>query len=1122
MNHRGLAIVVGLVLLVGLGWLLLAGGESTSTTLPPGPTAPAAVAPKDEPAAGSKSKAGRPWALRGTGAVEGILREYGTDRALGGVRILLAAGTPGPGVTLETTTLADGSFLIEKAPNFETWTLTAKTAAPLAELEVAGVEVIETRVTDLGVIYATPGFTVPGIVVDEAGKPIPGATVRAMRTRPVGVQMDFLRIIRELPRQQPAVDSATTDGDGRFVLKKLAPGAYDLEAAAKEYRLTVEREILVSPDSKDREIRIVLAKGYVLKGRVVRRTEGPIEGLRVVCSAQPQNDRDMFSMFAKSLATTDESGEFVLEGLGPGTHFVGVEAPNEPYHLAVNVEIPRDGWLEIVIEGDASLEGVVRDAAGTPIPSAQVYCLNFRSSTPMIGTAVTDGEGRYRMHSLKSGPVQLFMVEAKGFGTYPEDFLTLMRGSGSELILKPGKNEKDVTLGKGGIVRGVVTEQGSGTPVEGVRVSLAGPASMFGGQRSGTSDAAGKFEITSVPVGGALLVASKDGWVQPGLSPQTMLMNVGKIFQGGASTDSGEGIVVVIAKPGDVVERTLELARGTMIRGTVTTPDGKPVTGAKVSVEFASSGGGFMRQIQAFFPLGEARLSGAEGVFELPSPPAGQKVAVVARAQGYLEGRTEDLMTKPGEALEGVVVKLRQGASIEGKVTGPEGKPIDGAMVRFTPQEGKDDWGRRWRLRSARPQRTGSDGSYRIDHVEPGKLTIQFSHPSFVSASRDNVETSDGTATEVSVELGAALAIAGKVVGADGKPYAGARISVARSEPIPAGADPYFQPPEGIATSGDGSFSLPGLLPGKYRVTATADGSADSDPVEVEAGGPAVSLRLGAAYTISGIVRSRQGGPLSNVRIRATREGGNGENESANTNRDGRFEVRDLAAGTYEVLAEAGWGAGSSRPNLIPAKVSGVTAGTQDLLIEVEEGLRISGVVLLGDGTPVAEGWANANQVMKAGDKGAPVSASGPVLDGKFDLAGLVPGRYTVGVGGNNLPYKTVQADAGASDVKIQYGQGGSIEGRVRRADGTSAAQVWVGANGPDGSAGDQTDADGKFLIEEVPNGTYTVGANWQSADGKTHQQGAVPNVSVSAGSVTGGVEIDLKEIVVPKAAGGD
>ena len=58
------------------------------------------------------------------------------------------------------------------------------------------------------------------------------------------------------------------------------------------------------------------------------------------------------------------------------------------------------------------------------------------------------------------------------------------------------------------------------------------------------------------------------------------------------------------------------------------------MSGAKVSVEFASSGGGFMRQIQNFFPLGEPRLSGAEGAFEIPSPPAGQKIAVVARAQG--------------------------------------------------------------------------------------------------------------------------------------------------------------------------------------------------------------------------------------------------------------------------------------------------------------------------------------------------------------------------------------------------------------------------------------------------------------------------------------------------------
>ncbi len=775
----------------------------------------------------------------------------------------------------------------------------------------------------------------------------------------------------------------------------------------------------------------------------------------------------------------------------------------------MNVTVPREGYLEIVLSGDAWLEGTVADDKGAPIPAAQVYVLNFNSETPVVGFAVTDGQGHYRINALKSGPVQLFMVQAEGWGTYPEEFLNILRGGSSDLILKPGPNEKDVVLGRGGIVRGIVLEQGTQNPVEGARVSLASLASLFGGQRSGTTDAQGRFEIGSVPVGGAILVVSKDGWVQPNFTPQGMGMMAMQLM-GGARADTGKGLAISIAKPGEVVERTLELMRGTFLRGTVVTPSGEPLPGARVSVEFSSNAGGMMRVISSFFPLGEPRLSGANGAFELPSPTAGQKVAITAKAQGYLDARSEDLLTKAGEPLEGIVVKMREGAVLQGKVTAPGGKPVEGALVRFTKEEEGDDWGRQWRLQSAPPHRTDEAGAFRILNVEPGRLVVQCSHPGFLSVSRLGVETAEGKTAEVSAELGAALVLSGKVVGPDGKPFGGARIGIDRQGELPEGADPYFTPPQGLVSGGDGSFAATGLLPGSYNVRAASEGCADSDPVTAEAGGTAVTLRLAQAFVISGAVRTRQGAALSNVRMRARKEGSDQDwDGSANTNRDGRFEIRDLPAGTYEVLAEAGWGVGSSRPNLVPTSVKGVPAGTQDLLVEVEEGLRITGTVLKADGAPVPEGWINANRIAKdpAGD--VPVNTYGPIIDGKFELSGLAPGSYWLHVGGQDLPDKQVKAEAGTDGLKIQFGQGGGIDGIVLKPDGTPAAKVQVFASGPEGNAYGQTGADGKFSIREVAPGNWSVAAHFE--EGGKGLDGHTDEVAVTAGVNTGGVEILLK-----------
>jgi len=291
---RKLAPFLLVLILLAMGavvWMVMSdddGGDAVG----PEPNATEIVDDDDGPDATRKrvpvETSSRKWVPKGDGSLVGIVREYGTDKPLANVEVTLEAGLPGPNRVIPTTTGDDGSFVIREAINFDQWTLRVKAPAPMAELVMGAVEVVEDQQTDVGVLYITPSYEIPGIVVDEMGLPVEGATVRVLRPRASGSAMDFLRLIRELPHAPPAVETAMTDVKGAFVLTKLPPGRYDFELSGPTHALHTERGVVVSPDTITRPLRFVLTRGYELSGRVVRPSGGSVAGIGIVAFEQPR------------------------------------------------------------------------------------------------------------------------------------------------------------------------------------------------------------------------------------------------------------------------------------------------------------------------------------------------------------------------------------------------------------------------------------------------------------------------------------------------------------------------------------------------------------------------------------------------------------------------------------------------------------------------------------------------------------------------------------------------------------------------------------------------------------------------------------------------------------------
>lgn len=131
------------------------------------------------------------------------------------------------------------------------------------------------------------------------------------------------------------------------------------------------------------------------------------------------------------------------------------------------------------------------------------------------------------------------------------------------------------------------------------------------------------------------------------------------------------------------------------------------------------------------------------------------------------------------------------------------GRPVPGATVTLWPEE--DEWGgfaRRMPLTTLTADTIGR--AHAITAGFPGGVEV--TKPGFVRAT---LQARRGAPVRLAVELEPDAPIRGRVVDAAGKPLAKASIVVPGAHEWPA-----------IESGPDGSFVIPGLLPGPYEVQA--------------------------------------------------------------------------------------------------------------------------------------------------------------------------------------------------------------------------------------------------------------------------------------------------------------
>jgi hypothetical protein len=197
--------------------------------------------------------------------------------------------------------------------------------------------------------------TISGLIVNERGEPIPGASV-------------FLRALGA----QNAGRTTAADGEGRFRLTGLEAALYLVSGHSPAYVYQAP-EIDISPSYYriGDSVRVEMIKGGVITGSVVNANNEPIVGIRVraIRIRDPKGQVIRTPQFGNTERTTDDRGIYRIYGLAPGSYLISAGGAGTqsfqltPYETDVPMYAPsstRDGATEFTVRSGEETTADIR------------------------------------------------------------------------------------------------------------------------------------------------------------------------------------------------------------------------------------------------------------------------------------------------------------------------------------------------------------------------------------------------------------------------------------------------------------------------------------------------------------------------------------------------------------------------------------------------------------------------------------------------------------------------------------------------------------------------------------------------------------------------------------------
>ncbi len=765
-------------------------------------------------------------------------------------------------------------------------------------------------------------------------RPVPGANVRLYWRGARDPNLDEV--------SWRLASAGSTDAQGHVRLAS-RPGGYLVAVHAQGYAPLL-RDVARPYGEARTSLRLTLEAGQSLTGRtVVKGTEEPLPLVELVLMAHGHKlepfQRAEAPAEERVYASSDERGNFRVDGLAAGEYALEARAPGHARALLRSVKVPATG-LTLALQDAAVIEGFVVDAQGNPASGAEVQ---VGGRVPQVATTGQGGG---------------FSVEVEP-GQYT---VSARRGDEAGSLDKPvsvaaGKTVRDVRvrLGQGAVLEGRVVAHAMGAPVSGASVDVS-PYGRNGDSGRAVTDSSGHFFVGGLAPGSYDLAVSAPGF----------------------SSEQRRGLTVA---SGERFPLDIQLTGTGAVEGQVKDSAGQPMQGVQVA------GGSIWAGSLGSAPA-QARTD-AEGHYRLEGLGAGTQYLSATR-QGATLGARQRVEVKEGGTARADFT-LDETGTVEGVVRPATGGLPAEPLIVTALQAG----GMRFGVGASNVARAEVDaaGNFRMA-LPPGRYSMQVMARElgpFRSREPSSAQVEVGKTVHVELtwqnEQSENDAIQGIVLEPDGTPSPSAAVMLSL-DGGPRG------PRNMNVTDEEGHFSL--ALPsspmlnapiGNLKVSAR-NGGRSGELQGVKLGARDVVVRLRSGGSVQGhVVRASGGAPVQGFTLSSQPQGGAPVMMAGGTWEfpGDRFELRDVPAEPVKLVARTADGA---RGEAMASPSSGAVAEVE-IALKASAGVR-GRVVDATTKAPITEA------LIMVEDERSPRLDNGPAADGSFALEGLSPGEHTL------------------------------------------------------------------------------------------------------------------------------